>query len=300
MTPTFPEFKKLELADKKDVEKFTAQFPPYSDFNFVSMWIWNVFDDMQISQLNQNLVVIFNDYLTSKPFVSFIGKNKISETTSELIKFSRENYKTPSLELITEEAAKELANLGFTTIPDQDSHDYVYSTSHLASMDSWTQSTISKGIRRFIKTYPDYVIKQGLIQDIVEDEYLKMFGRWSDNKNTMNHFELNEYKAFRRLFQIKDENIKVISLYVKDILVGFTVYEILPNSYAMSHFAKADTSYHLAVYDILDWEEAKILKDQGVKYYNWEQDLGILGIRKAKMKYKPNFLLKQFIVNKPA
>ena len=299
MIPEFPQFKPLELSDKEEVEKITQKYPPYSDFNFVSMWIWNIFDDMEISQLNENLVVIFNDYLSSKPFVSFIGKNKISETTLELINFSQKNYKTSSLELITEEAAKELVKLGFIVTPDQDSHDYVYSTSHLASMDGWTQSTISKGIRRFIKIYPDYVVKQSLIQDITEDEYLKMFGRWSDNKNTINHFELNEYKAFRRLFQIKDKNIKVISLYVKDILVGFTVYEILPNSYAMSHFAKADISYHLAVYDILDWEEAKILKNQGVKYYNWEQDLGISGLRKAKMKYKPDFLLKQFIISNP-
>jgi hypothetical protein len=299
MIPTFPNFKKLELTDKEDVEKFTAQFPPYSDFNFVSMWIWNVFGDMEISQLNKNLVVIFNDYISSKPLVSFIGKNKIYETTSELINFSQKNYKTSTLKLIPEEAAKGLIKLGFTAISDRDSHDYVYSTSHLASMDAWPKSTISKGIRRFIKKYPDYVIKENLIQEISKDEYLRMFGRWSDNKSIMNHFELNEYKAFERTFEINDKNIKIISLYIENVLVGFTIYEILSDGYAMSHFAKADISYHPSVYDVLDLEEAKILKNKGIKYYNWEQDLGILGIRKAKMKYKPSFLLKQFIVSNP-
>ncbi len=299
MIPEFPQFKPLELSDKKDIEKITQKYPPYSDFNFVSMWIWNVFGDMKISLLNQNLVVVFNDYLSSKPFISFIGKNKISETTSELIRFSQKFYKSSSLKLIFEEAAKELTKSGFTVTSDRDSHDYVYSISHLASMDSWTQSTISKGIRRFIKKYPDYVIKQDSIQEKSKDEYLKMFGRWSDNKNITNHFELNEYKAFERLFQIKDKNIQLISLYVKDVLVGFTVYEILPDNYAISHFAKADSEYHSSVYDILNWEEAKILKKIGIKYYNWEQDLGILGLRNSKLKYKPSFLLKQFIISNP-
>ncbi len=299
MIPEFPQFKLLELSDKKDVEKITQKYPPYSDFNFVSMWIWNVFEDMKISLLNENLVVIFNDYLSSKPFISFIGKNKISETASELINFSQKNYKTSSLKLISEEAAKELIKFGFKAVSDRDSHDYVYSTSSLASMDSWTQSTISKGIRRFIKRYPDYVVKQDSIQEESKDKYLKMFGRWSDNKNITNHFELNEYKAFERLFQIKDKNIKFISLYVKDVLVGFTVYETLPDDYAISHFAKADSAYHSSVYDILNWEEAKILKKFGRKYYNWEQDLGIQGLRHSKLKYKPSFLLKQFIISNP-
>lgn len=64
MISEFPQFKKLELADKKDIEKFTSKFPPYSDFNFVSMWSWDIRGEMRVSQLNGNLVVRFTDYLT--------------------------------------------------------------------------------------------------------------------------------------------------------------------------------------------------------------------------------------------
>ena len=49
MLPTFPEFKPLELSDKNDVENFTSKFPPYSDFNFVSMWCWDIKEEMRIS-----------------------------------------------------------------------------------------------------------------------------------------------------------------------------------------------------------------------------------------------------------
>lgn len=41
MIPKFPEFKKLELSNKEEIENFTSKFPPYSDFNFVSMWCWD-------------------------------------------------------------------------------------------------------------------------------------------------------------------------------------------------------------------------------------------------------------------
>ncbi len=298
MIPEFPKFKKIELSDREEVEKITSQFPPYSDFNFTSLWIWDISNDMKISQLHKNLVVVFNDYVSDRPFVSFIGKNKIPETTLELINFSEKNYQTPSLELIPEEIANILMKLGFTATPDPASHDYVYSISHLASMNTWPQNSSGKGVRRFVKNNSGYVIKQNSILDISKEEYLEMFERWTKNKNIKDCFILNEYRAFKRLFEIADSNLKVISLYIKNVLVGFTVYEILKNDYAMSHFAKGDISYNSSIYDILNWEEAKILKDQGVKYYNWEQDLGIHGLRISKLKYKPGFLLKQFTITK--
>ena len=80
MIPEFPEFKKLELSDKEDVEAFTKKFPPYSDFNFVSMWSWDIKGEMRLSILNGNLVVRFTDYITGDPFYSFLGNNKTNET----------------------------------------------------------------------------------------------------------------------------------------------------------------------------------------------------------------------------
>lgn len=296
MIPTFPEFKKLELTDKKDVEKFTSKFPPYADFNFFNLWVWDLKGEMGFSILNGNLVVKFTDYLNGHPLLSFFGENKVNDTAKELIIFSEKKYKTGILKLVPETTARLLDKAEFEIISDVDSRDYIYSVSHLASMDIWSQSTISKGIRRFIKRYSDYVIKEQSFSDILKEEYLKMFKKWSENKNILNYPELNEYKAFERSFQIKDKNIRVISLYVKGVLVGFSLFEILLNGYALSHFAKADVSYHASVYDVLDWEEAKLLKKQGIKYYNWEQDLGLIGLRKAKMKYKPDLFLNKFII----
>jgi uncharacterized protein len=215
-----------------------------------------------------------------------------------LIMFSEKNYKTDILKLVPEIIINSLDKSEFDVISDVDSRDYIYSISHLANMDTWPKNSLSKGIRRFIKTYPDYIIRQYSTQEIIKDEYLEMFKRWAKNKNITNHLELNEYKALERIFQINDKNIKIISLYLKDVLIGFTVFEILDNNYAVSHFAKADISYHSSVYDILDWEEAKILKNQGIKYYNWEQDLGIQELKKSKMKYKPDLFLNKFIIKK--
>jgi len=55
MIPEFPQFKNLELTDKIDVEKFTSKFPPYSDFNFVSMWSWDIKGEMRMRGFSKKL-----------------------------------------------------------------------------------------------------------------------------------------------------------------------------------------------------------------------------------------------------
>lgn len=78
MIPKFPKFKHIELIDKEEIEKITQKFPPYSDFNFISMWSWDIKVEMIISKLNNNLVVRFTDYLTGYPFFSFLGDNMVN------------------------------------------------------------------------------------------------------------------------------------------------------------------------------------------------------------------------------
>ncbi len=297
MIPEFPNFKGLELSDKEAIEKITSKFPPYSDFNFTSMWIWNTYQKMMISELNGNLVVLFYDYISGEKFFSFIGKNKLSETANVLLDFSKKNYKINYLKLIPEEIADMLSKSELKIISDRDSYDYIYSASHLSDMNNWSKNSSSKKIKQFMELYPDYKVKQSSINEILKKEYLEMFKRWANNKKIDNHPELNEYKAFERLLEIKDENIQIVSLYIQGLLAGFAVHEVLSGDYAISHFAKADINMNSSANDMLNWEEAKILNKQGIKYFNWEQDLGIPGLRYSKEKYKPSSFLNKYIIS---
>ena len=294
MIPEFPDFKKLELSDKQDIEGFTRKFPPYSDFNFANIWAWDTQHKMRVSQLNGNLAVLFNCYVSGKHFYSFIGENKISETASELIAFSKKSLSENEIRLIPEEIANALPP-EFTVAPDRDSHDYIYSVAHLANMNNWANTT-GRGIRQFVKSHPGHIVKQSSIKEIPKDEYARVFKRWATNKKIEDHFELNEYKAFERFMQVDDKNIEVISMYVNDTLAGFTSYEILPNHHAISHFIKADTGCHRGINDALSWEEAKQLAARGIKHCNWEQDLGIPGLRSSKERYSPSHFMKKFVV----
>jgi len=299
MIPEFPKFKKIELSDKKDIEKFTSKFPPYSDFNFYNMWAWDIHNKMVLSQLNGNLVVLFNDYVNSEEFLAFLGEKRAAETASILIAYSKDKHKKGFLKFVPEEVILAFKNLSFIVKADKDSFDYVYLVEHLAIMKNWHKNTSGKRIRRFLKTGIKYTIKHSSPEDITKDQekYKEFFKKWAEDKNIKDHYKLYEYKAFERFLTIKDKNIHFVTLFFGERMVGFTVYEILSKDYAVSHFAKADKEHYAAISDLLNWEEAKILHAKGIKYFNWEQDLGIPGLRYAKEKYKPAFVFKKYIVS---
>ena len=291
----FPNFKKLELTDRKDVENITKDFPPYSDFNFVSMWAWNVNETMKLSILNNNLVILFNDYLSDKHYLSFIGKNKINETASELIAFSKETEGHGILKYIPEEVAKNISDSLFKVILNKDNCDYIESIPDLAKLDK-LKNNRGRQCRQFLKLFPDFKLKLCTIEEINKNEIKDIFIRWAKNKQ-LNYYDLVEFKAFEKCLQLKDKNTWILSIYVENIIIGFQMIGFLSNDYVMCEFRKADVNFK-GIYPFIEWKSAEILFEMGIKYINIQVDLGINGLRNNKIESNPNFLLHSFNIEK--
>lgn len=71
MIPTFPEFKPIEITDKEEVENFTKNYPPYSDFNFISLFCWDVDGKRRLSWLNGNWVCLILSKIWGTAYPSF-------------------------------------------------------------------------------------------------------------------------------------------------------------------------------------------------------------------------------------
>lgn len=297
MIPKFPEFKKLEWTDRKDVEQITNQFPPYSDFNFVSLWSWNTKEMMQLSLLHGNLVVLFYDYLTEKPFLSFIGSNCIEYTASMLIEFSIKWFQEPCLRLIPECVATNIQSDSFSIKPDEDANDYILSVPYLNSLDRLptNKHQAARYIKRFMERYPHYTVVTSSPDEAQIEACISLFQCWAHSKG-LNHDELNEYGAFVRFLNNRESDNTIIALYDNEIMIGFAFYELLTSDYAMGHFLKADSSYR-GLNEVLHFLIGKKLSEHNARYWNYEQDLGLPSLRRAKRKYKPEFYLKKYSVS---
>ena len=78
-------------------------------------------------------------------------------------------------------------------------------------------------------------------------------------------------------------------------MIGFSIDELLPNKFVMGHFIKADVRYK-GIYEFLNEKTAGYLYINNYLDWNWQQDLGITGLRKLKKSYQPLKMFKKFKV----
>lgn len=301
MLPIFPEFKKLELSDRADVERVTSQYPPYSDFNFVSMWSWDIQQEMVISLLHGNLVVKFNDYVTGDPFYSFFGTNQVNDTAVQLIGLTVSQGLRPELQLIPEISAGLLDTSIFNINPAREHFDYVYSLEELILLKGVKFQAKRGFLHRFLRLYPNYEIKKIDLSDReVQKEIFELNHIWTHNKLTSgkNPKSSGENLALERFFlDGKEFNLIAYGLFINGQMVGFTIDELIVDSeYVISHFIKGDINV-VGVYMFLMHHSCVDFFESGKKYFNYEQDLGLPGLRKAKETLRPSMYLKKYRVS---
>lgn len=102
----FTTFKKIELNDRHSIAEFTRQFPPYNDFEFLSLWVYNVEETNEVFTLHDNLVIKIQDFVTGEFFYLFLGINKPKETIEYLLAKSKEEQLGNQLRLVPEIAIK--------------------------------------------------------------------------------------------------------------------------------------------------------------------------------------------------
>ncbi|MCL2374951.1 MAG: phosphatidylglycerol lysyltransferase domain-containing protein, partial [Firmicutes bacterium] len=88
----------------------------------------------------------------------------------------------------------------------------------------------------------------------------------------------------------------IMVLYVGDALAAFSVHSKTNDLIGHTFFEKADIQFEGA-YQFINQKCAEIVFD-GVKYVNRQDDIGIEGLRKAKLSYHPVILLDKYRVKR--
>lgn len=301
MIPEFPNFKKIELSDKKEIEGYVSKFPPYSTFNFTNLLMWDVKNNREVSKLNGNLVFLYSVFFAEKSFLSFLGENKCEDTALTLLSFANNNPKIyPELRFITEESAKQMQSANLRIKEDRNNFDYLFSPSKLAELQGIKFKELRRLARRFSEEYPDAVFQLKDLSDLsIQNKIHLMLRQWECRKKAQNKIcDLKfEEKALSRLLEnAKSHKLILSCIFLHDVMLGFSIDEVLPNQNAIAHFIKADNSFR-GIYEFLNKELAQYLTTLDVLSWNWQQDLNIKSLRETKLGYRPIAFLKRYTVS---
>lgn len=290
MIPHFPDFKKLELSDHREVESHTEKFPLYSDFDFSSIWSWDVKEEMALSILNDNLVVRFTDYTSGTPFLSYLGTKMVNETAAQLLNYSPEN----KLQLIPEASAVGLDQDVFIIEESRDHFDYICDVrQHIDYSDKKLKSHRTL-LRQFTDAYPNFErVTLDLSLTEVQSNVAYIYKCWDENKGFITSSEAFAYERF--MSAVNELPYTAVGIRIDGQLVAFHIASLPPGTHADALFSKANVAYR-GVYAALDHVVALDLVERGYTHMNIQQDLGIESLRRAKQSLHPEYFLKKYSV----
>jgi len=180
-------------------------------------------------------------------------------------------------------------------ISKRDYFDYVYLSSNLAELPGSAYGKIRNRVNKFKRNW--YYEIEKISEDNMYEikEFLKRWCLWKDCES--NSLLLNEKKAI--LYSMSnyfDLGLSGISLRIEDKIEAIAVYEEMNKDTAVINYEKGSPVFE-GIYKVINQETAKILQ-KDFKFINRETDMDIPGLRKAKMSYRPHYMIEIFNVNK--
>ena len=298
--PVFPIFRHLTLADKDWFEEFYGDFPKYADFSFGNFVIWQgAENNLQISQLNGNLVFMDKPYyLDDQIMLNFFGNKKVTETMNALFKFQKSQHAEQELIGIPEFIIENIAEKDrYVITEDKNNAEYILDTKKLSDLEGHDLQSVRRYVSKFIKaTDNDFtVVTSDMDSPGSRTKLEQTIESWEKSFATNDSAE-KERPVMQRMFAVSEElGYKSVSIYVHGILTALVVYRPISTDTVVLNHHKTNYAYEgLSV--ALIHEAAKALSQQGFKYINYEQDLGIEGLRTFKQKLKPLFMLKKYTI----
>lgn len=278
------------------INQYTAQFPVYSDFTFASLWCWGG-DQCSLSDLNGNLVIRLPDYTTQNLFLSFIGRHKIPETVDALLAMIKSSpLMLPYLQAIPEDALQGVTlDSSYQVLENRSNYDYVCDPFLLAKMAGDPYKRLRNKINRFMHQY-QWQIKELDLQDQqswhdIESVFVSWKGRHKKTEALS--------KAIGRVRHLVDRMAFIaVGLYVEDHMIGFSINEPSKLDYVSGLFLHADTSY-IGSFGMLTQQTAILVASKGHRHHNIQPDMGLPGLREAKLLLRPAFYLKKWIISHP-
>jgi hypothetical protein len=295
--PEFPIFRDLFLEDKSLFDSLLKETQPeISELTFTNLFVWNSSEPVQISQLDNAMLVQRKRLRDGKAFLlPPLGTESLPDVLSKLTKYEldvRENG-LQSFYGFTPHQVQQLQKEELKFEPDRDDWDYVYLTRDLSELSGDKYHPKRNFIARCLSKYDCRYASIGPRE--IED-CLQLQTRWCNlrNCNEVKGLEA-ENTAIKTAFEHFERlNILGGAIYVDEKLEAFTLGEQLNKDTAVIHFEKANPEIEGLYQLVSQWFCQKALGK--FMFVNREQDLGVPGLRKAKESYYPHHMVEKGIV----
>lgn len=281
------EFREPQISDKSKVDYILSHDRQIvCEFCFGNIFIWGPIFGTQISMCNKDFLVCRST--DEKPSYSVPkGHGIFKECINALKKEAEHDENRLEFYSVTQQDKRTMEKIfpnKFRFIESRHNFDYVYLLKDLADLKGKKYKSKRNHISYFEKNF-DWSFEQ--MNDKNIEECRTMNEKWYfQNIEQKNDGIEEEYVAVNRALDYFNLlNFEGGLIRADGKVVAFTIGERLNNNTFCTHIEKAFSDVRGA-YPTINREFSKYLL-KNYKYVNREEDMGIEGIREAKLSYHP-------------
>ncbi len=298
------EFKKLELSDQEVITPYlTADGAIMSDRTFASLYIWRDVYGVQICIKDGMLYFLSDDYGGYRTYympLCLSGVCDLPRAMAEIEQDAAEHAQPWQVVLMTGEgkAALEAAFPGkYEFVDDRDGYDYIYDAEMLRTLKGKKYQAKRNYVNRFKNLYEDRWAYLPIDPAIHRDMLHAYTIEWGKARSGDGYQEdyAHELEAIDTALAHYDElRMRGGILMVDGKVAAYTLGSVYAEGIIDVLFEKADTAIDGA-YPMINNQFA-IHEFDGFRLVNREEDMGIEGLRTAKLSYHPVQLTEKYIL----
>ena len=264
------------------------------EYSFANLCMWG----RQEAALVDGFVALFSHFGGRSMYAFPVGQGDIHSVLEKLLADSRERGIPCRFTGVTNQDRQLLEQLYpgvFRYHCSRDSFDYLYSIDDLADLKGRKFQQKRNHLNRFEQQHPGAFIRplEGTTRTAAENFVDNWFYR-RKSEDPGGDYQMEQiamHRAFRDFDQL---GLEGIALYVDGRLAAVTVGSFLSEDIFDVHFEKGDPDVPES-YAAINRAFARHLRDKypQLRFLNREDDMGLPGLRRAKLSYNPVELVEK-------
>ena len=286
----------FKLIEKNDINYF-KKFYDYEtalgcDTNIFSVYLWRNEFNIKFAVYDKTLIkAYFTDDDTVWGYCMPVGKN-VKGALELIFADAYDRGSTPHIVMLTNGQRAMLETMypsRFEFVRSPENQDYIYLSKDLATLQGKKFHAKRNHISKFYRKYNDTRFET--LESSNKADVWQVFEKWCiENNININYHD--ETSVIKEALELGDEfGVTGAVLYVEDKPVAMTLGSEISSKVFDISIEKALREYD-GVYAVINNEFAKTLTSY--EYINREEDMGIEGLRKAKLSYNPVIILDRF------
>ena len=288
------DFQRLDVRRRAEYDRYLRTSGKGCEYTFVNLSIWG----KQQAAFIEDSLVLFSQFGRSSVYPFPIIRGEARPVLDALIADARERGIRCRLTGMNQADCDLLSQLypgQFRVFPDRDGYDYVYSIDALADLKGRKLQKKRNHLNRFRTMHPDCRVVPIDLNNLCIAQ--QMVDRWFDYRLRLDpdqepHLErMALHRAFSRFQELELDGILLME---GDDVIAMTMGSRMNEDTFDIHFEKAREDIDGA-YAAVNSAFAVYLREKypDIRYLDREDDMGLPGLRKAKLSYYPEFLIEK-------